>query len=87
MQSHILISTVLISGAMPTIWCHIQTVPRGGRAAKGRQRLSSKAAAQARRLARPDGSDDDDADEDATRHALGRGQKRKAKVPRRASAL
>ena len=61
----------------------VQTVPRGGRAAKGRQRLSSKAAAQARRLARPDESDDDD----AARHALGRGQKRKAKVPRRASAL
>ena len=61
-----------------------QTVPRGGRAAKGRQRPSSKAAAQARRLAQPDGSDTGD---EAARHASARGQKRKAKAPQRASAL
>ncbi len=70
-------------GILKVEWWRVQTVPRGGRAAKGRQRPSSKAAAQARRLARPDDSDDDD----AARHALGRGQKRKAKIPRRASAL
>ena len=65
-------------------WRRMQTVPRGGRASKGRRLLSSKAAAQARRLAQPEGSDDAGG---AARPASARGQTRKAKAPRRASAL